>query len=102
MRKIIDGKMYNTETAKPIYLWTNGLSNRDFSNCSEFLYRKRTDEFFIHGWGGAMSKYREQCDGNMWGSGEDIVPLTESEAKRWVEEKADVNTYIDLFGEPEE
>lgn len=101
MRKIINGKMYNTDTAKMIYMHTNGLLPNDFNNLTEVLYRKKTEEFFLHGWGGAKTKYREQCyDG--WCGGEEIVPLTEAEAKEWLERYGDVNTYIDTFGEPEE
>ena len=34
--------------------------------------------------------------------GEKIIPLTEAEAKNWVERYGDVDTYIELFGEVEE
>ena len=96
MKKIINGKLYNTETAKEIDRWSNNLSGRDFNHCTECLYRKKTGEFFLYGWGGPMSKYRERC-GDMWGDGEAITPLTEEEAKAWVEEHSDADTYIDLF-----
>lgn len=101
MKKIINGKMYNTETAKEIDRWSNNLSDRDFNNCTEILYRKKTGEFFLYGWGGAMSKYSDQC-GNMCGSGEAITPLTELEAKEWLEKYSDADKYIECFGEPEE
>ena len=99
MKKIIGGKLYNTDTATRVYSYCNGLSNRDFNNMTEHLYRKKTGEFFLHGWGGAMSKYREQCDGNMWSGGESIIPLTIEEAKEWLERYADADVYIECFGE---
>lgn len=46
MRKIINGKMYNTRSAKEIYYWNNGSSHSDFDFCEETLFRKRTGEFF--------------------------------------------------------
>lgn len=101
MKKVINGKMYNTETAEKIDGWSNGYYGNDFRNCTERLYRKRTGEFFLHGWGGPMSKYAESL-GNMTSGGEKITPFTEDEAKEWMEEHSDVDTYIDVFGEPEE
>ena len=46
MRKIINGKMYNTRSAKEIYYWNNGSSHSDFDFCEETLFCKRTGEFF--------------------------------------------------------
>ena len=102
MKKVINGKMYNTETAREIDRWGNRYYGNDFRNCTEILYRKKTGEFFIHGWGGAMSKYAERCDGNMWGSGEAITPITKEEAKAWMEEHSDTDLYTEIFGEVEE
>lgn len=53
MKKIIDGKMYNTETAKECGTWDN--CEYGFNRVEETLYRKKTGEFFIHGEGGANS-----------------------------------------------
>ena len=102
MKKIVNGKMYNTDTAKEVATWSNGYYGSDFRNCTEVLYRKKNGEFFLNGWGGPMSKYREEAYGGGWTNGETIVPLTEEEAKAWVEEHAVVDTYIALFGEVEE
>ena len=101
MKKIIEGKMYNTETADLIDTYSNGLSNRDFRNLSETLYRKKNGEFFLCGEGGPMTEYRERC-GDMWGSGKSIIPITEAKAKEWLESHSDADTYIEVFGEPEE
>ena len=98
MKKIIDGKMYNTETAKELNYWSNNLGPRDFSHMTETLYRKKTGEFFLHGEGGARTKYAESC-GHGWTSGEQIVPLTFAEAKEWAEENLDADEYEEIFGE---
>ena len=45
MKKIINGKTYNTETAKEISEWSEGVY-RDFTYIGETLYRKRTGEYF--------------------------------------------------------
>ena len=101
MKKIIKGKMYDTETAAEIGSWWNGLSTRDFNHVRETLYRKKTGEYFLHGEGGPMTSYRERW-GDMWGDGESIVPMTEAEARNWAERRLTAEEYIEAFGEVEE
>ncbi len=99
MKKYINGKKYDTETAKAVGSWSNHRGCRDFSHCEETLYRKKTGEFFLHGEGGALSRYAEPGNGNMRGSGESIRPLTFDEAREWAEEKLSAEEYEQIFGE---
>ena len=46
--------------------------------------------------------YSVQTDTNSWSSGEKISPLTVEEAKEWSEDHLSAETYIEVFGEPEE
>lgn len=105
MKKIINGKMYDTYTAKIIgfgFVNTNGVYSRyDFRWQEETLYKKKTGEFFLYGTGGPLTKYAEP-DGNRTRWGEKIIPLTVDDAKRFVKKNCDVATYIKLFGEPKE
>ena len=101
MKKIINNKMYNTETATEVASYDNGCYLGDFRHFREELYRKRTGEFFLYGSGGAMSKYSKPCGSGRSG-GDQIIPMSESKAKRWVMEHCDADTYIKLFGEVEE
>ena len=101
MKKIINGKMYNTETAEYLGSWDNGLSNSDFHVISEFLYKTRKGTYFIHGKGGAMTKYADRA-GSMYCEGERITPISEEEARRWAENNLSAENYADIFGEPEE
>lgn len=101
MKAIINGRMYNTETARFLARWDNGLTPRDFNNLSESLYRKKTGEYFLHGEGGPNT-WCSVPVGDMFGGGEKIEPLTEDEARRWAEKKLDTEEYIEIFGEPEE
>lgn len=48
MKKIINGKAYNTETAKELGSYWNGYPHGDFSYVCETLYVKRTGEYFLH------------------------------------------------------
>lgn len=99
MRKIIEGKVYDTSTAKRMGFWSNGCSYSDFNFVEETLYQKRTGEFFLHGEGGAMSKYSKACRGNSWSGSEKIMPLTYEEANKWAMENLDAEEYEEIFGE---
>lgn len=102
MIKIINGKKYDTETAKMVGSWDNGYPTNDFHYCSETLYLKKTGEFFLFGDGGAMSKYSESCGTNNRCGSCEIIPFTEDEAKEWAEELLTGEEYIEIFGDVEE
>lgn len=46
MKKIIAGKMYNTETAKRVAKYESTYGITDFHWFREVLYKKKTNEFF--------------------------------------------------------
>ncbi len=96
MKRVINGKRYDTDTADRVATWKNGYFTNDFNYCAEDLYRKKTGEYFLHGEGGALSKYATS-NGNNRGYGEDIYPLTEDMAKSWTEQYAGED-YEDIFG----
>lgn len=102
MKRIINGKKYDTATAKEIGSASNGGGWRDFSHWEETLYRKKTGEFFLFGEGGPMTCYSVSCGQNSWSGGSAIRPLTEAEAKEWAERYLDVDDYEEIFGEVEE
>lgn len=102
MKKIINGKVYDTAKAEHLAGWSNGRSTSDFGCCHENLYRKRTGEMFLHGEGGAASKYSESYGNNEWGWGEKIVPLSYEAASKWAEEHIDAGRYEAIFGEVDE
>jgi hypothetical protein len=84
MKKIIDGKRYNTDTADVIASWHNGHHTNDFHYCSEDLYRTPKGAYFLHGEGGGLSKYATQ-QGNGSGWGATIIPMNADEARMWLE-----------------
>ena len=97
MKKIINGKKYDTTTATNVGEWDNGCYG-NFGYCSETLYRKKTGEFFLHGEGGASSRYSSHY-GDSCGSGEQIIPLTEEAAMKWAEQRISADAYEAIFGE---
>lgn len=102
MKKIINKKLYNTETAERVGTWDNNYPCNDFHFMSEELYQKKTGEFFLYGYGGAMSRYAESCGNNSWGSGEDIIPLSYDKAEDWAEEHLSADDFMKIFGEVSE
>ena len=87
MKKIIRGKVYDTDTAKQISYEgdTNHGSHREWENA---LYQKRTGEFFSYAW--TIS------------GGETIKPITADEAREWLENHGTAEQYIAVFGDPGE
>lgn len=100
MKKHINSRIYNTETAALVGEWSN--DSRDIDWCEERLYRKKTGEYFIHGEGGAMSRYAKQIEQNRWGNGGEIIPLSYERAREWAEEYLTTDEYDAEFGAPEE
>lgn len=102
MKKIINGKRYDTESATRLASYWNGLSSSDFGFIEETLYRKKTGEFFLHGEGGARTQYSRRVGQNLWSGGELLMPLTIEDAQTWAEEHLDGDEYEKIFGEVEE
>lgn len=101
MKKIINGKKYDTDTAREVDSYQDGYCG-DFHMIAEWLHRKRTGEFFVYGKSGAAGRYGKRVDNNSWRGGSGIRPLSIEEAKRWIEKHSDAETYEQEFGECEE
>lgn len=98
MKKIINGRKYDTTTAELIGSTDNGCFPHDFNYLYHALYRKRTGEYFLHSEGGANTCYAVQ-DGTGWSSGEIIEPLSYDDAVSWAEKNMDPDEYEAKFGE---
>ena len=101
MKKIISGKVYDTNTAENL-----GERCRNIDDIcmivEEVLYRKRTGEYFLHGSGGSGTKYAVSERNNFWRWGETIIPLSVSAAKEWAEDNLSAEKYEEIFGAIEE
>ena len=98
MKKIINGKKYDTETAVWICNHSDGYTS-DFNFIDEDLYRKKTGEFFLAGEGGAMTEYSHTVSQNCWARGSGIFPLTINEAREWGEDHMNCKEFEEVFGE---
>ena len=99
MKKVIHGKLYDTDTAECVAAWSNEAYD-SIDYCSESLYRKRTGEFFLYGDGGPKSPYSLRRGSFIYGNSV-IIPYSDAEAKEWVEEHCGGDKYIEIFGEVE-
>jgi hypothetical protein len=97
MKQIIEGKVYNTETAELIGSAHNGYSTSDFRRKTEKLYHTMKGSFFLHGIGGAMTEYGEDC-GDSRSGGHKLIPMTEQAAFVWAQEHLSTDIVEDIFG----
>lgn len=97
MRKIIHGKLYDTETARYIGSNQSSCYRSDYHYFEEDFYRKKTGEFFLHGEGGPASRYAERLGSGGYVEGERIIPLSEEEAREWAENHLTPEEYEKLF-----
>jgi len=85
MKRILNMKRYDTETSEVIAKWDNGGHRGDFHRCEETLYRTRNGNWFLHGEGGALSPYAENCEaGRSTEAGEELIAFTAEEAATWL------------------
>lgn len=99
MKKIINNRKYDTDTAAIVGEWESMPDIRNLNYFSEKLYRKRSGEYFIHGGGGAMTQYAQDLGDNHWSGGERIIPLTYDAAREWAKTHLDADEYEAEFGE---
>jgi len=101
MKKIINNKLYNTESAKLVGEFQSTFAVNDFHYYEEELYLKKTGEFFLYGNGNGLSPYAERYIDGM-GPGEKIIPLSEAQARQWAEDNLDPEDYMKYFEIDEE
>jgi hypothetical protein len=99
-RKVIEGKAYDTETATFLAEASGGGYSNDFSHWEELLYRTPRGRLFVAGNGGALSRWSEAVGQNSWTGGSGIRPLSEGEARQWVETNSN-SSFETIFGEAE-
>ena len=84
MKKVIEGKIYDTETAEQV--GSDSYSHYgDFQYWCEELYYTKKGNWFLYGEGGAKSKFARGIGQNETAGGNDITPLTRGDALAWLE-----------------
>ena len=98
-KKVIDGKVYDTEKAELIHEWESAGVAGDIHYLCEELYRTPRGAYFLVGEGGAATSYAQRIEGNSWADGGDICALTEAEAIEWLEAHGGTDALIEHFSE---
>lgn len=101
MIKVITGKQYNTDTAKRLGRNYGGSRYDDDLRYWEELYRTKTGNYFLYGYGGRLTRYAT-VRGNNSEWGEQIIPMTYEQARNWAKHNLDEKEYNTIFGNPEE
>jgi hypothetical protein len=83
MKRVIAGRVYNTETADEIC--TDSRCHGDFSDHDTTLYRTKNGNFFLSGSGGPMSLWSQSCGQNSWTGGRGLIAIDTAEAQRFAE-----------------
>jgi len=97
MKQIIEGKVYNTETAEELAGANAGLSTSDFGHWREALYRTKKGAYFIAGGGGPRTRWAVAARGGGTGGSAGIKAVSTDEAREWVEKYAN-DEYETIFG----
>ncbi len=85
MKKIIDGRLYNTETAKRIVQLCCSAYRGDFAYHATYLYKSPKGQFFVAGSGNAASMWASDCGGGTRGPGEGMRLVDADEARQIME-----------------
>jgi hypothetical protein len=96
MKSIINGKLYDMEKAKEIAYWQNMPNCTEFNWYCERLFVTTKRNYFLHGEGGAASRYAESGGGSSWGS-EAIIALTDEEAFDWLAKHGHTDVALEHF-----
>jgi|APHM01.1.fsa_nt_gi hypothetical protein len=88
MKQVIDGLLYDTEADDVEFIAADINGHRgDFGFLKETLYKTASGNYFIHGEGGARTKYSVSHGNGTKSGGSEIRPLSEREALTWCEER---------------
>lgn len=102
MKKIINGKVYDTETAVFIARADHdNIMDATGNSCKQAFYRKKTGEFFVHLESGTSISLHNIFQHD-FRQGREIYPLTYAQAQMWAEKELDADTWLRIFGEPDE
>ncbi len=90
MEKVIDGKIYNTETAEEV--GSKEFSNGgDFEHYFESVSRTKKGNWFVYKTGGAMSRMAVSCGNNNTCGSSEIYAISENEAFEKLEKMNAIN-----------
>ena len=91
MRKIIDNKIYNTETSTEIVEIYHGQDSSDLNHYQETLYMTKNGRLFLYKTGGPNSSMGKPVGNNGMSGSSDIIDLTRADAIEWAFDAHKIN-----------
>jgi len=99
MKKIIDGKRYDTDTATRVCdLSPRGFYGSDYRREDTWLYRTRLGNWFMAGEGGPRSRWAQPYGQSGSTSGSGLRPLDKETARELLERYGDEDDVEMYFG----
>lgn len=102
MKKIINGKKYDTETARMVGCFVWGKNKEDVNYSVEILFCKKTGEYFLYEEDNIIPEYYISGRKNLMSCGKTLTPYSWERAQKWAMENLDGDDYEEEFGEVEE
>lgn len=96
MRKVINGKVYDTDKSEEIFHWSNDYAMSDFRWREKTLYRTAKGAWFLFHEGGPMTDMATRA-GDMYTSGKDIEVLDKDDVIGFLEKHQAINTLEKYF-----
>lgn len=98
MRKIVNGVLYDTTTAKHLGDWQSSSDSSSPDYCVLALYQKSNREFFLACSGNGTEHYVYHISDGFAGCTKSIVPLSPEDALEWAEDHLSVDEYVAALG----
>ncbi|QDZ26599.1 hypothetical protein [Noviherbaspirillum sp. UKPF54] len=86
MKRVVDGKTYDTETASEICQLPCNAHAGDFRWHETYLFQTKNGRFFLAGCGGPLTMWAKSVEGNGKTSGSGLRPISPEEARLHMEE----------------
>ena len=100
MKRIINGRRFDTDTATEVASASGGGYNfSDFRYYEETLYRTPRGNWFLHGRGGASTRWSVAAPDGSRGGGENIHALSDAEALQWLEDAEETEAIEQWFAD---
>lgn len=96
MKRIIEKKVYDTETATKVATTSFGQSN-DFKSFAETLYRTAKGNYFLQYRGGPLSKYGVNEGSSEKRGDSGIIAFSHDEAFEWLVSVRESDLAAELF-----
>ena len=98
MKRIINGKTYNTETATLICNTSNEYSSSDFKFEDSELFVTKKGAYFIAGKGGCLSRFAHSVF-NGWVGSNGIIPISRENALAECERHGSIDDIEEFFAD---